>query len=62
MVEYIFFIIVNYLVAKVIGVALHAIRAFLQPTKFVRTPPPTGNKQRYDNIQDVDYEEIKDPK
>lgn len=59
MVRFIIWMIIAFIVVKFLSVALRAVRKFLQPGKFVH-PSSQQKPQSYSDVQDVEYEEIKD--
>ena len=63
MIRFILWIILIYLLAKVLGVVLQAFRPFFGSRR--QQPPPTREKktkEQFDNVQDADFEDITDKK
>lgn len=66
MARFIFFIIVIYIIAKIIGVVLRFVRRLMNPGGFQQKPTSrnTAGKKPvpYSNVEDVEYEDITDKK
>jgi hypothetical protein len=66
MLRIIFYIIVAYIFAKVLGVVLQAVRVLFTAGQSGETTPvqpsPSRQKMPYSNVEDVDYEDITDKK
>ena len=63
MLRFIVWIILIYILAKILGVVLQIIRPFFaQPRKPRPTVQMKETKQQFDNVQDADYEDITDKK
>ena len=63
MLRFIVWIILVYILAKILGVVLQIVRPFFGTTR----PPQSGvqmkkTKQQFDNVQDADFEDITDKK
>lgn len=63
MLRLIVWIILIYILAKILGVVLQIVRPFFEPP---RKPQSTirqkETKQQFDNVQDADFEDITDKK
>ncbi|HTX18003.1 MAG TPA: hypothetical protein VMG34_05010 [Bacteroidota bacterium] len=63
MIRFLIWIILIYLLAKVLGVVLQVVRPLFDPPE---SPQPTvrvkQNKSQFDNVQDADFEDVTDKK
>ncbi|MGE5314093.1 MAG: hypothetical protein ACM3Q4_05320 [Acidobacteriota bacterium] len=66
MLRIILFIIAIYIIAKIVGAALHIVRFMSGAAEPKRTPKPEGprpgSKIPYSNVEDVDFEDLPDKK
>lgn len=63
LIRFIVWLIVGYIIAKILGVMIYSIRKFFssgEPKKTVYSS--SKSKQVYRDVQDIDYEEIEDTK
>jgi len=63
MIEFFLWIILIYLLAKVLGVVVQVVRPLFDPPE---SPKPSvrvkQDKSQFDNIQDADFEDVTDKK
>jgi hypothetical protein len=66
LVTFIYYILLVYIVAKVLGAVLHFFRFIMRAGKAkhapVAQPRRSSSKMPYTNVEDVDYEDITDKK
>lgn len=61
MLRFIIWMIVVYIAAKIIGTLIRSIRLYFTPNKDVFSPHSPSPLDRQKKIEDIPYEEIKDP-
>lgn len=62
MVRFIFWIIVSYFFAKLLGAAIVSVRKYLRGERPTVAPRTRQKTVPYENVQDVDYEEVVEKK
>ncbi|MDD8017146.1 MAG: hypothetical protein PHP42_02110 [Bacteroidota bacterium] len=62
MVRFIAWLIIGFILAKILGAVLRALRNLFQPAPPQHPVQPRQGKQPYTNVQDIDYEDVSDKK
>ncbi|HTR81776.1 MAG TPA: hypothetical protein VMM58_09120 [Bacteroidota bacterium] len=63
MLDFIFWIIIAYILVKVFGVILQMARPYFNPQQRPKSPVrEKRTKEQFNNIQDADFEDITDTK
>lgn len=63
LIRFIVWLIVGYIIAKILGAVLYTIRKYFSNGEAPKNVyPSAAPKQRYHNVEDVDYEEIEEKK
>ena len=60
--RYIFWLIVAFIAVKIAGEIIRYLRRLLTPNQHIKNPIQQQRAEKYNNVEDVPYEEIPDKK